>query len=136
MAPAGEQAPLSQRLEVEIPASATAANASGAVRAPYDGTVTEVTYTPVAAITGANTNTRSISVVNHGQDGSGSAVAATLQFNSGINGAAFDEKTITLSGTPANLVVAAGDILEAKSTAVGTGLADPGGTLFVTIARS
>lgn len=134
--PAGEQAPLTQRIEIELPASATAAGASGAIRAPFDGTVTSVTYVPVAAITGANTNTRAVSLVNHLQDGSGSTSIASLQFNSGVNAAAFDEKDVTLSGTAANLNVAAGDILEGKSAAVGTGLADPGGTLFVTIARS
>jgi hypothetical protein len=136
MSPAGEQAPVQQKLEVELPASATAVNNSGAVRAPFDGTITDVSYVPVATITGANTNTRAVSLVNHAQDGTGTAIAATLQFNSGVNATGFDEKAITLSGTPANLAVVAGDVLEAKSTAVGTGLADPGGTLFVTIARA
>jgi hypothetical protein len=129
------QAPLVQKLEAELPASATAANASAVIRSPFAGTITGVTYAPVAAITGANTNTRAVSVVNHAQDGSGSNTAATLQFNSGINAAAFDEKAITLSGTAANLVVAEGDVLEIKSVAVGTGLADPGGTVFVELSR-
>jgi len=100
---------------------------------PQDGTVSSVTYAPVTAITGANTNTRSVSLVNKGQAGSGSTVIATIQYNSGVNAAAADENTVTLSGTPANLAVSAGDILQWQSTAVGTGIADPGGLIAITI---
>lgn len=98
------------------------------------GTVSAVTYSTVTAITGANTNTRSVSLVNKGQAGAGTTVIATLQFNSGVNTTASDEKTITLSSTAADLVVAAGDVLQWQSTAVGTGIADPGGLVSVTIA--
>lgn len=98
------------------------------------GTVTAVTYSTVTAITGANTNTRSVSLVNKGQAGAGTTVIATLQFNSGVNTTASDEKAITLSVTAADLVVAAGDVLQWQSTAVLTGIADPGGLVSVTIA--
>lgn len=100
------------------------------------GTVSAVTYATVTAITGANTNTRSVSLVNKGQAGAGTTTIATLQFNSGVNTTASDEKTITLSGTAADLVVAAGDVLQWQSTAVGTGIADPGGLVNVTIAAT
>lgn len=100
---------------------------------PQDGTVSSVTYTTVTAITGANTNTRSVSLVNKGQDGSGSTVIATLQFNSGVNTTAGNETAITLSGTAANLNVVAGDVLQWQSTAVGTGIADPGGLVVVSV---
>ena len=103
-------------------------------RVDSDGTVTSVTYAPVTAITGANTNTRSLSLVNKGQAGAGNTVIATIQYNSGVNAAASDENAVTLSGTPANLNVVAGDILQWQSTAVGTGIADPGGLVAVTIA--
>lgn len=136
MSPAGEQAPLQGRLEIELAPAAVGADSSGAVRAPFDGTVTAVSYVPVAAVTGANTNSRTVSVVNHGQDGSGSTSVASLAFVSAVNAAAYDEKDITLSGTPANLTVVAGDILEGRSLHIGTGIAEPGGTLFVTLARS
>lgn len=100
---------------------------------PRDGTVTAVTYAPVTAITGANTNTRSVSLVNKGTDGLGSTVVATVQFNSGINAAAATPTSITLSATPANLLVTAGQLLQWQSTAVNTGIADPGGLVSVTI---
>jgi hypothetical protein len=102
--------------------------------APRDGTVTAVTYTTVTAITGANTNTRSVSLVNKGQAGVGAVVVATLQFDSGVNTVAADEKAITLSATPANLLLVAGDVLQWQSTAVGTGIADPGGLVAVSTA--
>jgi hypothetical protein len=101
---------------------------------PRDGTVSAVTYTTVTAITGANTNTRSVSLVNKGQAGAGTTVVATLQFNAGVNTVAADEKAVTLSGTAADLVVVAGDVLQWQSTAVGTGIADPGGLVAVTTA--
>lgn len=102
----------------------------------YNGTVTAVTYTPDATITGANTNSRTVNLVNKGQTGVGTTVIATLAFVSGVNATAGDEKAIPLSGTPANLVVAAGDVLEWQSVHVGTGIADPGGLVKVTIDRT
>lgn len=98
---------------------------------PRDGTVTAVTYTPVTTITGAATNTRAVSLVNLGQNGAGSTVVATLQFNNGVNAPAGVPKAIPLSGTAANLAVAAGDVLQWQSNAVGTGIADPGGLLVI-----
>lgn len=131
-------APFSAAVTVPVQPVATAGNSLNTVAfvCPRAGTVTAVTYTTVTAITGANTNTRSVTLVNKGQSGAGSTVIATLQFDSGVNTVAGDEKTITLSGTPANLVVAAGDVLQWQSAAVGTGIADPGGLVSVTIAAN
>lgn len=104
------------------------------VVAPRAATVSAVSYVPLTTITGANTNTRSVSLVNLGQTGSGSTVIATLQFNSGVNATAGAAKAVTLSGTAANLNVASGDVLQWQSTHVGTGIADPGGLVVVTTA--
>ena len=60
---------------------------------------------------------------------------AFLQYNSGVNGVAFDAKTITLHATEANRDVAAGDVLTFDSTAPGTGIADPGGMVIVEITK-
>jgi hypothetical protein len=106
------------------------------VVAEYNGTVTSVTYTPDATITGAATNNRTVSLVNKGQTGVGATVIATLNFANGTNAPVGDEKTIPLSGTAANLVVAAGDVLEWQSTHIGTGIADPGGLVKVAIDRT
>jgi len=132
------QAPLERTLEVDTDAVAAAADASRVVgRAPFDGTVTAVTYTPNAQLTGANTDSRTLAVVNKGLDGNGTTSVASKAFTSGVNADDFDETTITLSGTAANLVVTEGQILAFTSTHVGsTGLADPGGKVKITISRS
>ena len=129
-------APFGKVMQNPVAPQATAGSNlnTNVARVDSAGTVTSVTYAPVTAITGANTNTRSVSLVNMGQAGAGTTVIATIQYNSGINAAASDENAVTLSATPANLVVAAGDILQWRSTAVLTGIADPGGLVMVTIA--
>lgn len=118
-----------------VPAVSTAGSSSthtiGEVR--RDGVVTSVTYTPDSAITGAATDNRRVQLINKGQDGAGSTVVATLAFDSGVNAAVTDEKTITLSRTSADVRVAEGDILAWVSTAVGTGIRDPGGYAQVEI---
>lgn len=133
-----DKAPLVQTLRANVPATAAGSDSDQTIgEAPFAGTVTGVTYTPESNITGANTDTRTLTVVNKGSDGNGTTVVATLALTSGVNANDFDEKTFTLSGTAADLVVAAGDILAFVSTHSGsTGLADPGGMIAVELTRS
>jgi hypothetical protein len=133
-----DTAPLQRILEQDVAPVATAGNDLDSVvsQAPFDCTVTKVEFVPVAAITGANTNTRSVTLFNKGQGGAGTTTVATLQFDSGVNASASDEKAITLSGTPANLVLAAGDTLLWRSLHIGTGQTDPGGLVRVTVTRN
>ncbi len=133
-----DSAPLLRTIEADVPAVSTAGNDDDSVigEAPFAGTVTAVTYVPEAAITGAATNTRAVTLVNKSQDGTGTTVVATLQFDNAVNAAAYDEKPVTLSATAANLVVAAGDVLQWRSLHVGTGIADPGGIARITISRT
>jgi hypothetical protein len=132
-----DQAPLQRTAHSRVQPVGAGADATEQVCvAPFDGTVTAVTYTPDTTITGANTNSRTISLVNKGQAGAGTTSVATLALTSGVNAPAADEKALTLSGTPANLVVASGDVLEFDSTHIGTGIADPGGLVQVTFSRS
>lgn len=105
-------------------------------RAPFAGTVTAVTYAADSAITGANTNTRRVALINRGQAGAGTTVVAELQFDSGVNATAGDEKALTLSVVAGATTVAAGDILAWFSDAVGTGQADPGGLVSVSLQRA
>ena len=131
-------APFLGRLSGAVPAQPTAATDEPSVigRAPFAGTVSQVLFIPEANITGAATNNRIYSLINKGQDGNGTTVIATLEMASGVNATDFNELVIPLSGTPANLVVAAGDTLSWLSDAQNTGLADPGGTVIVEINRS
>lgn len=103
---------------------------------PFAGTVTAASYTTDAAITGHASNNRIFSVINTGAAGSGTTSVATVTSDASNSFTAFDEKALTLSGTAANLTVAAGDILKFKSDAQASGVADPGGVVQVTISRS
>jgi hypothetical protein len=85
---------------------------------------------------GANTNSRTLNVINKGQAGAGSTSVASLALVSGTNLAAFAPSAVTLSGTANNLVVAVGDVLQIQSLAVGTGIADPGGEFEILIDRT
>lgn len=130
------QAPLGGKLSFNVPAVAQATDQTIAfLRMPFTGTIVSVNYAANADITGANTNTRRVALINKGLDGNGATVVAELQFNSGVNAADYDEKPVTLSGTVANLDVAEGAVLAWFSDSVGTGLADPGGAVVVEIAR-
>jgi len=131
-------APLVRVIEQDVPAVSTAGNSDDTVIgvAPFAGTVTEVKYIAEAAVTGAATNNRTVSLVNKGQAGAGTTTVASLTFASGTNAVANDDTTVTLSGTAANLVVAEGDTLQWRSVANGTGLADPGGLIRITLSRS
>lgn len=132
-----EQAPLVHTLQVQVDPVATGADASSVVgQADVAGTITAVRYITAAAITGANTNTRKVEVINKGQAGAGTLVAASKQFDSTVNAVAFDETAVTLSVVANATVVAVGDTIAFVSTHVGTGLADPGGTVLVDITRS
>jgi len=133
----GAPAPIAKEVVGNIPARAAGADGSEPIgRVPFDGTITGVTFVPRSTLTGADTDTRSLSVVNKGQAGAGTTSVASRGFTNGVNAAAFDEKPLTLSATAADLNVAEGDILALSSAHSGsTGLADPGGIVIVTIAR-
>lgn len=115
--------------------AAAASDTYAAFRAPHAGTVTAVTYTPDATITGAATNNRAVSLINKGQDGNGTTVVASLTFDNGVNADDYDEKTITLSAVAGATDVAAGDILAWSTASAGTGIADPGGIVKVEFTR-
>lgn len=132
-----DTAPLVNTFRFPIPPQSTAATDEPTVlmTAPYDATVTRVSYIPEAAMTGAATNNRFLRLRNHGQTGALGVTIAEKELLAGQNPAAFDEFDITLSATTANRDVAAGDVLEWFSDAQGTGIADPGGTVVVEFTR-
>ena len=135
-----DSAPLKKTIDTDVPAQGTAGAAQDYVigEAPFAGTVSEVTIIPEAAVTAHGTNYRTFRVVNKGQAGAGTTVVASFATDTVTTDdlAAFDEKTIPLSGTAANLVVAAGDVLVADETVAASGVAHGGYTIKVTIDRS
>jgi hypothetical protein len=130
--------PFGNKLQMVVQPVGTAGNDLLTIigEVPAAATVSEVTYTPMAALSGANTNSRTLTLYNRGTTGVGTTVVAQLALVAGVNLVDNDEKAITLSATPANLVVADGDVLEWESLHVGTGIVDPGGVVQVTIART
>lgn len=133
-----DTSPLVRTLEATVPAVAAGSDADQTIgEAPFAGTVTAASFVPEAAMTGHDTESRTLTIVNKGAAGAGSTVVATLAFVASNNGVAFDEKAFTLSVVANATTVAAGDILALVSTHVGaTGLADPGGKVQVEITRS
>jgi hypothetical protein len=130
------RAPHVHKLTADVPAVAQGSTASTAIlEAPYAGVVTAVTYTPVANITGADTNTRTFTLVNKGADGNGTTVIATRAMTDGVNATDFNEDALTLSVVEGATTVAEGDILAWVSTHSATGIADPGGLVQIEITR-
>lgn len=131
------QAPQITSFFMRVPAVAAGSDADSAVvRCPFAGNVVGVTYTPDTVLTGVVTNSRTLSLRNKGQDGTGTTVVAQVAYVNGVNIAAMDEGTVTLSVVANATDVAAGDILGWQSLHIGTGLADPGGMLRVDISRA
>lgn len=129
-------APYLDTVQAECPAVTIAATTTTPVGvSPVAGVVSAVTYTPIAAITGAATNNRTLSLVNKGQAGVGTTVVATLNFALGVNGVADEPVVLPLSAVAGATAVAQGDVLAFVSAAVGTGIVDPGGLVEVTFSR-
>lgn len=103
--------------------------------ATYAGTVTSVKFIPDAGF-GQNTNYATISVINKGQAGAGSTSVASKDYTAANAATAYVPSAVTLSVTPANLVVAAGDILTFKKTHTASGQLLPVGKFELTIERS
>ena len=134
-----DTAPLSRVLQATTEAVTALVTGTAVIgEAPFAGTVTDVVYVPETDITGAaSPASRTFSLINKGADGNGTTVVATLAMVAGVNAADFDERAITLSVVAGATTVAEGDVLAWTSVPVGgTGLADPGGLVKVTIARS
>jgi hypothetical protein len=134
-----DTSPLIRIIDETIPAQGTAGTAQDQVigRAPFNATATAASLVPEANLTADNTNNRTFRVVNKGQSGSGTTVVASYQSNTAGGGlVAFDEKSLTLSATPANLVIASGDILAVDEVVAGTGVAHSGYRIIVEATRA
>lgn len=133
-----DSAPLTKMLEATVPAQGTAGTAQDQVlgEVPFAGTVSGVSLTSEAAVAGNATNNRIFRLINKGQTGAGTTVVATLTTDASNSLVAFDEKAVPLSGTPANLLVAEGDVLAIDETVGGTGVAHAGYQVQVEISRS
>jgi hypothetical protein len=105
---------------------ATTGNSDVFVIAPSAGVLTSAVFSGVDALTANDTNYITFSITNLGLTGSGSAAmlaatdANTTKATGGTGLAANAARTLTLNGTAANLVVAAGDRLRIRAAATNT----------------
>lgn len=85
---------------------------------PVDG----VNFVPQAAVTGDNSNTKNLNVVNKGAAGAGTTEVGHKDLTTGVDLVAFDKTAITLT---AATVLEAGDVLALQVEKVGTGVLLP-----------
>lgn len=105
---------------------ATTSTTDDYVICPQNGTLIEAIFSGTDALAAHATNYITFSITNLGQAGAGSTAllgavdANTTKTTTGSAIAAHTARSLTLSTTPANLVVAKGDRLRVRSTANGT----------------
>lgn len=105
---------------------ATTGNSDVYIIAPHAGTVSSIEYSGATALATSDTNYITWTVTNLGQAGAGTTalLAATNPNTTKATGGsalvADSKRTLTLHGTAANLVVAAGDRLRIRAAATGT----------------
>lgn len=100
---------------------------------PFNALITAVKWVPGAAITANGANFFTLSFFNRGPAGAGSTAFATARSYAATNSVLATPETITLSGTAANLLASAGDVISCEVTHSGTGLICPGGLVAVTL---
>lgn len=98
---------------------------------PFNAKITAVKWIPKAAITADGTNYFTMNLRNR-VAGAGTALAATRSY-AATNSVALTPEAMTVSGTEANTLVAAGDLLTVEKLVAGTGLAMPPGVVQVTL---
>ncbi len=115
-----------------VVSTGNAASTGGGVQfvAPHKLTVVAASLIPHAAITADGTNYAILTLTRH----TAGATATTVATRSWIATNSVDktEESMTLSGTAANLILAAGDTLALLKTVAGTGLVIPALSLVVT----
>jgi len=90
--------------------------------APDDGIITQVGFIPQAAITGADVDYYTLSVINKGAAGVGTDVIASKAYTNGVDVIAFDWEDL---GTLANQRLSKGDTVTLAKVETASGMATP-----------
>lgn len=114
-------------------AATVGVNATFTAVMPFDGTVVGVRMVPSANVTANGTNFRTLTVRNKGTNGLSGTTAVASRAWSATNSVASTPELFTLNGTPANLEVKAGDVLELHQNASGTGLVIPASSYTILV---
>lgn len=113
-------------VQTEAVLIATTGNSDAYIIAPVAGKLALAQFTSVGALAASDTNYITFSLTNLGQGGAGSTAmlaataANTTQVTGGTALTANGTRALTLHGTAANLVVAAGDVIRVRYAATGT----------------
>ena len=113
------------RATFRIPAHAAADPTTSHVifAAPFSARIRKVALFFAADVTGQNTNTFNLNLVNRGTDGTGTTVLASRSYTAGVNESAYVESVLY---EPTNgLSVSAGTVLDLERELVGTGMDSP-----------
>jgi hypothetical protein len=113
-------------------AAATATEKLPVFEAPFDCYLRRVAFAPQAAVTGQDTNTTHINVLDGGAAGSGTTELATKELVNGTDLAALDYQDI-FALTDTKVELSAGDIVLLQEEKVGTGLAVGQGFVLVSV---
>jgi hypothetical protein len=106
-----------------VHAAATGTEQRAAFIAPCKCRVVAIEFVSDAAVTGNNTNTTNVNVVNKGAAGVGTTEVANKDFPTGVNATALDAVAIPFNATYANGVdLNEGDVLAVEYEQVGTGV--------------
>lgn len=107
-------------------AAATVTEYVGTFTVPFACRLRGATFTPLAAVTGQDTDTTHLNIVNCGATGAGTTELSTKEFTNGVNAAiAFP----TVIATGLTTALADGDTLAVQAEKVGNGLLIPAGTV-------
>lgn len=124
---AGTPGPIPHSANVIGHAAATATEKHPIFRAPFACKVTKIDAVAQAAVTGADTNTTHLNIINAGAAGAGTTEVGNLDLTSGTDMAALDSTNIPLNATylTAGVTLAEGDVLVLQHEKVGNGLLVP-----------
>lgn len=122
--------PLSAQAFLESVGAASSTGNLPAWQAPLACEITGVKLVPAAAITADGTNYSIYTLTRHTAGASAAAVATRSWI--ATNSVAVTPEAMTLSGTAANLLLAAGDTLSIVKTVAASGLVIPACLLVVT----
>jgi hypothetical protein len=112
-------------------AAATATEKFPVFYAPDAGYLHYVGWTPAADITGANTDTTHMNLIDTDGDGNGTTEVAAKDWTAGVNAVNEDEIAIYNPAAASRRAMSAGDQLTLQFEKVGNGLAIPAGLLRI-----
>src|SRR5680860_643219 len=119
-----------QQAQLSAHAAATATETTGVFNAPFTCKLVSVTVRWDAAISGADTNTTHVNVLNAGVAGTGTTELAATDYVNATD--AVKGAVVTLYEPSTPLALAAGALIQIQHQKVGTGLALPTGLVSVT----